>query len=332
MFQSTPVLKKYSLSGSDGYNSVSSVLKNNFGDHLIECERSPDYTRANVGLCQLNKIKLFYGHWLSPLRVQVFDSRYFMQTFPIRGISGTVNNGIARASTPSTSVVFEPGAVGFSPTAGFENFVILFDPEMLLKVVSNLTGSPAHMPLKLDRTNFDAPRPEARLLRGLVKVLVDELDAEDSTPSPLVVAELEQAITVAFLCGTSHNYSRVIDGRPSEAAPWQIRRVEEYVEANWPQPISIEALAVVANASARSIFYSFKQHRRYSPMTYVKRVRLKHAREMLTQSARGQDNSVTDIALACGFGNLGHFASDYKRAFGEMPSATLLRAKAGERF
>jgi AraC-like DNA-binding protein len=251
-----------------------------------------------------------------------------MQAFPICGVSETVNNKIARVSTPSRSVVFEPGAVSFAPTAGFENFVILFDPQMLLRTISTLAGSPVHGPLKLDRANF-GDRPEARLSRGLVKLLVEELDAEDSIPSPLVIAELEQAIVVAFLCGTTHNYSGVLDGRPPGAAPWQIRRVEEYVEANWNQPISIEALAVVANASARSIFHSFKEHRRYSPMNFVKRVRLKHAREQL--SAGPPETTVTNVAFVCGFGNLGHFASDYKRAFGEAPSTTLLQAKSGAR-
>ena len=64
-------------------------------------------------------------------------------------------------------------------------------------------------------------------------------------------------------------------------------------------------------------------------MNFVKRVRLNHAKQMLTLSTRAHEETVTSVAFACGFGNLGHFASDYKRAFGEMPSATLLRAKGG---
>ena len=62
-------------------------------------------------------------------------------------------------------------------------------------------------------------------------------------------------------------------------------------------------------------------------MNFVKQVRLKHAKEMLTAPA--PNKSVTSVAFACGFGNLGHFASDYRRAFGEMPSETLAGAKGG---
>jgi len=36
--------------------------------------------------------------------------------------------------------------------------------------------------------------------------------------------------------------------------------------------------------------------------------------------------TVTAIALECGFGNLGEFASRYRRRFGEKPSETFRRA------
>ena len=84
-------------------------------------------------------------------------------------------------ASPSKGAVFEPGAKTFSPTPDFEHIVTLFDPETLLRTVSTLAGSHAHRPLKLDRANFDA-RPEARLSRSLVKLLVEELDAQDFNP------------------------------------------------------------------------------------------------------------------------------------------------------
>jgi transcriptional regulator GlxA family with amidase domain len=155
--------------------------------------------------------------------------------------------------------------------------------------------------------------------------MIAELDSEVSSLSPLVLAELEQAILVAFLCGVHHNYSRLLDARPSSIGSRDVRRVEEYIESNWDEPITVEALALVANASVRSIFRSFQQERGWSPMSFVKQVRLRHAKQMLSSAAPGA--SVTNVAFACGFGNLGHFAHDYQRGFGEAPSATLNRSK-----
>ena len=106
---------------------------------------------------------------------------------------------------------------------------------------------------------------------------------------------------------------------------WQVRRAEEYIETHWNQPITIASLARATAASARSIFYHFKNSRGQSPMSFLKQVRLEHAREMLGRSGIGR--SVTDIAIECGFGNLGHFAGDYFKRFGEHPSDTLKRSK-----
>jgi transcriptional regulator GlxA family with amidase domain len=104
-----------------------------------------------------------------------------------------------------------------------------------------------------------------------------------------------------------------------------VRRAEAYIESHWNEPITIAGLARATAASARSIFYHFKNGRGQSPMSFVKQVRLEHAREML--ESRGTNRSVTEIAVDCGFGNLGHFAGDYLKRFGERPSDTLKRGR-----
>ena len=139
------------------------------------------------------------------------------------------------------------------------------------------------------------------------------------------MAELEQAIITSFICVNRHSESHLFDSVSPGVAPWQVTRAEEYIEANWDQPITVEALVVVTNASARSIFQSFRDCRGYSPMAFVKQVRLRHAQRMLMTLK--EEISVTGVAFRCGFSNLGHFSKDYRESFGELPSETLNRAK-----
>ena len=153
-----------------------------------------------------------------------------------------------------------------------------------------------------------------------------ELDALDSKMPSLVLAELEQALIVSFICNNPNNYSAFLDDRTLPAASWQVRRAEEYIEAHWDQPITIEELVRVTSASARSLFHQFKRSRGQSPMGFAKQVRLQRAREMLGRT--DVSSSVTETALACGFSNLGHFASDYFKRFAERPSDTIKRGKA----
>jgi transcriptional regulator GlxA family with amidase domain len=82
-------------------------------------------------------------------------------------------------------------------------------------------------------------------------------------------------------------------------------------------------MAAVAQVSVRSLFRQFRKDRNYSPADFAKRIRLNRARELLEQSSG--DASVTQIALKCGFQNPGHFAHDFRLAFGELPSETLKR-------
>ena len=83
----------------------------------------------------------------------------------------------------------------------------------------------------------------------------------------------------------------------------------------------------MTNVSSRSLFKSFRAARGYTPMTFAKMIRLKHARQLL--GSGDSKASVAGVAFTCGFGNLGHFARDYREAFGELPSQTLARARGG---
>jgi AraC-like DNA-binding protein len=99
--------------------------------------------------------------------------------------------------------------------------------------------------------------------------------AEASLP-PWWKVQTEQLLMTMFLCAHRHNYSHLMDDDPPEAAPWQVRRVEEYIETNWHGPITLEDLADVAGVSAFSLFRSFKKVRGYSPLEFAARVRTKN--------------------------------------------------------
>lgn len=91
------------------------------------------------------------------------------------------------------------------------------------------------------------------------------------------------------------------------------------------QPITVEHLAETTGIGARSIFRSFRRYRAHTPLQYVKMVRLDHANGLLRSPSEG--TSVTGVAFQCGFSNAGHFAKDYLKRFGELPSATLAKSQ-----
>ena len=130
-----------------------------------------------------------------------------------------------------------------------------------------------------------------------------------------VLLELEQAILVSFLSAHRHNFSEILEGTGKEAAPRIVRLAEEYIEASWNRAITIEELASHTNTSIRALYAAFKRSRGYSPMNFAKTVRLQRAKQMLMEP--DQRSSVSLVAFKCGFGNLGHFARDFREMFGD---------------
>jgi AraC-like DNA-binding protein len=60
-------------------------------------------------------------------------------------------------------------------------------------------------------------------------------------------------------------------------------------------------------------------------MAYLRRVRLDYARRDLDRASRDQGATVTSVAYRWGFASPSRFAEQYRAAYGELPSTTLLR-------
>ncbi|RMO59931.1 BenABC operon transcriptional activator BenR [Pseudomonas amygdali pv. eriobotryae] len=70
----------------------------------------------------------------------------------------------------------------------------------------------------------------------------------------------------------------------------------------------------------RTLFSGFREFRNISPMAFLRNVRMERVHLELRNP--GTD-SVTDIAMKWGFAHLGRFSQEYRKYYGELPSATL---------
>lgn len=142
--------------------------------------------------------------------------------------------------------------------------------------------------------------------------------------SPLMLTSLEQMVANSLLLQKS-NYSEELNNPEPPAMPAFVRRVECYIEENAARPLTIGDLAAHAGVSTRSLFAGFQRYRNTTPMQKLRHVRLQRARQDLLA---GGDNhpSVAEVAARWGFAHLGHFAEQYRRHFGELPSGTRRRA------
>lgn len=151
-------------------------------------------------------------------------------------------------------------------------------------------------------------------------------NAHSSFQDEFVTKHVEQAILYGLLQSHEHLYRDALKWQTREIAPQQVRRVEDYINANAGDPITIDDLVAVSGVAARTLFDNFKKFRGMTPMRYLQQVRLLRVRERLSAPCNG--DTVTSIAMEWGFSQLGRFAVTYKSAFGESPSQTLARARS----
>lgn len=102
-------------------------------------------------------------------------------------------------------------------------------------------------------------------------------------------------------------------------------RVIDYLRYDRTANLPLHKLCEIAGVGERSLQYAFHEELGLTPKEFMMRRRLHNARQELL--FRGvEESSVTDVALKYGFLELGRFAGQYKKLFGELPSKTLMRS------
>lgn len=287
--------------------------------------KSSEGLAARGSLVQLQSIGLIYGHGSHTASCDFPESERVRLFSALTGKGHTTVGKHAIALDANQCSIVSPGQeVELGSQGAHEWFNMRFEPGVLESKLAYLLGARPNGKLEFEPA-VDMNTPRFQQFWRLVGFVAEQLDVTSDPLPPLVLRELEQTILVSFLYANRHSFSHLLERDATDLLPSHVRRAEEFIEAHWDQPITIEKLVEATGTGARAIFRAFQQTRGYSPMAFAKMVRLRHARAMLCSP--GPDASVTAVAFVCGFGNLGHFARDYRQAFGERPSETL--AKAG---
>jgi AraC family transcriptional regulator len=91
----------------------------------------------------------------------------------------------------------------------------------------------------------------------------------------------------------------------------------DYLHSSFADNLNVEAMAKIAGLSPYHFIRKFKTAFGETPHSYLRRLRLQKAAELLRYS----DEPVTDICLSVGFQSLGSFSSIFQKETGFSPSA-----------
>lgn len=96
----------------------------------------------------------------------------------------------------------------------------------------------------------------------------------------------------------------------------ELTGASQLMESHIEEPLPMDEVARRVGLSQRQLQRMFKYFMNFSPIQYYLQLRLRRARELLTQT----DMSIMSITVACGFQSSCRFSKAYREQFGYPPS------------
>jgi AraC-like DNA-binding protein len=267
--------------------------------------------------------RLTYGRHV---RQRTADATQVHVNIPLRG-RATSKSGNREAVTtgPGEGLVFSPGAPAeIAWSADCEQLCLMVPQACLEAQLEQLLGRPLRGRLTFD-FNAELHTPLAHRWRAMLDILVHELDHRtDMCRNPVVGRHLEGLVIDGLLLSQPHNHRDAAVSDRTRGPSAAIRRAAELIEDRPSEPWTTVHLATAVHLSPRALQEGFRRDLATTPMTYVRQVRLRRAREAL-QAADRHATTVRAVAADLGLLHMGRFAAAYREAFGESPSDTLNR-------
>lgn len=219
------------------------------------------------------------------------------------------------------TLLFRPGACEFelSTPQDFDIFGIVVDRELLSE---NLTPQDEDIRDLLGEggTLKIAPVLYQHMLRTLRQALFEPQPVGSIASAEALQESVLDLVCTAMTQGSrpapDPHYSRIRHSRQI------VQQARDLVLNQASHRLSIAEICRQLHISRRTLQYSFQAVVGLAPLAYLRILKLNQVRRRL-HDVQDCSSRVTQAATTWGFEHLGQFSQDYRRLFGECPSATL---------
>jgi AraC family ethanolamine operon transcriptional activator len=141
--------------------------------------------------------------------------------------------------------------------------------------------------------------------------------------SSISAQALRRAMLLPFVMGLAFDTDQP-EVRIAQPGANLVRKVEDWIEQVSIHNVHALDICAAFHVSLRTLQRAFHETVGMGPIAYLTKKRLAKVRSILLRKSPDKTN-VTQVALDCGFWELGRFSVSYRRMFGESPSRTLAR-------
>ncbi len=216
-----------------------------------------------------------------------------------------------------TTIYAEPGMVMAMEPDSPHHELMRDDPPRYVAIVIDRAQFETQLALygECDRETFHyrAFAPESELII-LLRTFMNECEAD--LPG-------REALLVAMGIRIIHSLIRaalMVTARASSGSVrLEIHRAIQYLHDHFAEQLTVADLASVAGISPPHFSRLFRRETGHSPLDYLIGVRIQRSRILL----RAGSDSVTSVALKCGFSTPSHFTDCFRKQCGVSPSEYL---------
>jgi AraC family transcriptional regulator len=192
------------------------------------------------------------------------------------------------------------------------------DHYMQIRIAARFLQSVAREALEINPDRLEL-LPEFRIrdpqIESVGLMLLSELQ-QGNCGSRLYIDSLSNVLAVHLIrqyTATQPQHPIYEGGLPQR----QLSQVLDYIDAHLEQDIKLADLAALLNMSQFHFSYLFKQAIGTSPYQYLLQQRIERAKQLLKHT----DQSIMDIAFACGFNSHSHLSKQFRQLTGTTPKA-----------
>lgn len=318
MLADVAALHRHCLIDSTGFGDIKNAVSQYLWPHQMNMREGGALDSQLYGVF-FGHAALLDLHYGAPVNVDAGDiTDYFLIRLTLQG-SGLISLG------KQTARLHQGGLTVSSPSQrstirtdrDCRNLILRVERLALERQLQALLGAPIKQPLLFDIEVAD-DHPGLAVVRTTLQY-VCQLHQQPLQAS--LAPGLSDYVMAVLLSHLPHNYSNVLQQDHGRVLPRHVRRARDYMEQHLAEPIALATVAQVCEVSIRTLQNGFSQFLSQTPSEYLRARRLARVHEAL-QSA-GFEASVTDILLDHGVSSFGHFATQYRKQFGCLPSETL---------
>lgn len=135
-----------------------------------------------------------------------------------------------------------------------------------------------------------------------------------------VCQNLLEVVLINLMRSSGHPFSVV----PNQKANKECGRIKRYIDSNFAEDITLDALAEKAHLSKYYLVHTFAKYYGMSPINYLNEVRIRASKELLETT----DLSISQVAQSTGFSSQSYFSQSFRRSCGMTPREYRIQTRA----